>query len=53
MFAYGDRVFRSAYDLMFTFCLNTKFNSFYEIFDSFSAVSTIIVVTLKYQIDII
>ena len=53
MSAYRHCIFRSAYDLMFTFYLNTKFNSSYEIFDSFSPVSTIIVVTLKYQIDII
>ena len=38
MSAHRDCISRSAYDLMFTFCLNTKFNSFYEIFDSFSPV---------------
>ena len=38
MSAYRDCIFPSAYDLMFTFCLNTKFNSSYKIFDSFSPV---------------
>ena len=36
--AYRDCIFHSAYDLMFTFYLNTKYNSFYEIFNSFSPV---------------